>query len=114
MAIHIFSHDPSGLLTQIKQGVDSGKIVTWSYDKDGDFLHEPYQWKGKAWFRPRIFPGKLTMIIFPAKGGGVSSAVYSAYHSHFIEMLLNHFDKSFISASATALAADGDVIKSLP
>ena len=88
-----------------------GGIDTWSVDSDGDFTHTPPQWKHKAWLRPRIEGDKLILKILTPKGKQLGSMTYAVYHGRFIEMLLAHFDKRFVDASATALPDLGDIVQ---
>lgn len=52
MSISFLTDNPARLLKDFKKKIDDGKIVTWLYDKDGDFTHAPVQWKNKAWLKP--------------------------------------------------------------
>lgn len=52
----------------------------------------------------------LTFNILPAQGSTVTVSVYSYYHGHLIETLLNHFDTSFSEGVATAQASAGDKV----
>lgn len=113
MAIVIKTSNPAGLLAAIRKGIDDESIVTWSYDADGDFTHTPDQWKNKAWLRPTVstaHPDELRFKILKQKGINMSSVIYAVYHGRFIEMLLGHFDKMFLNASATVLPAYGDIV----
>lgn len=103
MAINIQTDNPTALLKAIYSSIDDGTIKTWEYDHDGDFTHAPSQWKYKAWLRPSSENGCLVLnIIWPA-GESLSNELYAIYHGRFIEMLLAHFDDSFVEANATAL-----------
>ena len=108
MAVIVKTDGPSGLLKAIKDGIDKGSIETWSYDQQGDFTHTPDQWKNKAWLRPQIYQGELRLGILKPQGVNMSTVVYGVYHGRFIEMLLSHFDKSFLSASGTAAKTTPD------
>jgi hypothetical protein len=111
MAIIVKTPDPAGLLKAIRKAIDDKEVVTWSYDADGDFTHEPEQWKNKAWLRP-VIPAspsdEIRFNILKQKGINMSKATYGVYHGRFIEMLLSHFDLKFQNASATALPIAGD------
>lgn len=108
MAIIIKTTDANKLLSFFKKGIDEGKIVTWSYDQDGDFSHTPDQWKNKAWLRPQIKGGDLVLSILKPQNITISSLVYAVYHGRFIESMLNHCDQLFTDISATALPREGD------
>lgn len=115
MAIKIRTADPSDLLTQIKRGINEGKIVTWSYSTHNGrqyFTHETSdkQWKGKAWFLPSFEEGVLVFNIIKPLNQNISTVAYAVYHGRFIEMLLAHFDKSLSIAWATAMPATGDLV----
>lgn len=111
MAVRVFSNAPRELLSDIKARINDGSIETWSVDSDGDFTHTPEQWRSKAWFRPAVFEDRLVFRIIPPKSKTVSRLLYGVFHGRFIEMLLVHFDTKFLRATATALPADGDIVK---
>ncbi len=54
MSVRALTNDAHGLLDEIKREIDEDHIVTWEYNRDGDFTHTASggQWKNKAWFRP--------------------------------------------------------------
>ena len=110
MAITVVSTAPTTLLANIKEQIDDKEIRTWSYDQDGDFTHTPPQWKDKAWLRPKIVTGKLILNILPPSKTKLSAEVYAVYHGRFIEMLLEHFDKEFPLAWASAMPETDDVV----
>jgi hypothetical protein len=101
MALTVKTPQPAQLLAKIKKAIDDKKIDTWSYDPDGDFTHNPPQWKGKAWLKPKIEQGELTFGILGQKDVQMLREVYGVYHGRFIEMLLVHFQQDFTLASAT-------------
>lgn len=108
MAIIVQTNNPTGLLASIKKAIDNKEVETWSYDNDGDFTHTPEQWHKKAWLRPRIYPNELRFGILGPKDVKLSKTIYGVYHGRFIEMLLSHFDNSFITVSATAKKTEPD------
>lgn len=110
MAVRVFCDNPAQLLNEIKLGIRTGKIETWTVDSDGDFTHSPEQWKHKAWFRPAIEEDKLRFNILPQRALRMSKEVYAVYHGRLIEMLLAHFDEKFSRATATALPTTGDSV----
>src|SRR5574337_1256706 len=110
MAVIVVTSDPRGLLELARAGVNAGEIETWECDADGDFTHNPPQWNKKAWFRPRLESDRIIFNIFPPRGERLSTAVYAIYHGRLIEMLLNHFDRKFSSARATALPTSNDSV----
>ena len=113
MALLIKTDNPDSLLAEIKKAIRDGKIETWNVDDDGDFTHNPPQWRNKAWFRPKVSAGVLIMRILTPKGTHMNSIVYGIYHGRFVEELLMHFDRKFSQVEATALPAHGDVVKSV-
>ena len=110
MAIKFETNDPNKLLSSFKKAIDDGRIVTWSYDQDGDFTHAVDQWKNLAWLRPRIEYNELVFIIIKPENRNISSLVYAIYHGRFIESMLTHCDSIFVNAVATAFPAEGDVV----
>ena len=110
--IKIFTNTPNDLLVQIKKAIDERHVVTWSYDKDGDFTHTPDQWSGKAWLRPSVVDGALLFGILGQKDTPLTAEYYGVYHGRFIEMLAAHFDALFSTASATAKPQSPDLVKS--
>jgi hypothetical protein len=110
MAVRVFCNSPQQLLAEIKGAIREGTVQTWSVDSDGDLTHSPEQWRNKAWFRPRLEPGKLLFIILSPRGIRMSKETYAVFHGRLIEMLLAHFDVKFARATATSLPSDGDKI----
>ncbi len=104
MAVVVYTANPSLLLGKIKTAIDTETVETWIVDADGDFTHEPNQWRNKAWFRPYVASGVLQFGLVGPEGVQVSTVVYAVYHGRFIEMLLTHFDGDFSNATATAQA----------
>lgn len=102
MAIIIKTEYPDGLLNEMKRLIDEKVINLWSYDTSGDFSHTPDRWINRAWFRPEVGDGELKFGILGTKDAPMTASLYSAYHCYFIEMLLTHLDKYFITAAATA------------
>jgi len=111
VAIIVKTETPRRLLAAIKEAIDNEEIDTWSYDTDGDFTHTADQWNRRAWLRPRVNDGELVFNIVPPLARTITKVDYGIYHGRFIEMLLNHFDKSFKEVSATALPKSGDHIR---
>jgi len=111
VAIHFKTRTPKKLLAAFKQAISDGKVVTWSYDADGDFTHTAQQWKSLAWLRPRTKEKEeLILTIVKPKDSKISSEIYAIYHGRFIESMLVHCDSLFDEAIATAFPADGDVV----
>lgn len=110
MAINFDTTNPSGLLAAFKKAIDDKKVVTWSYDKDGDFTHTPEQWRFKAWLRPSIFNGRLIMNFLGNPSETTTKVVYGVYHGRFIESMLSHCDTLFTAGSATAMPTNSDNI----
>ncbi|MBA8734191.1 hypothetical protein [Chromobacterium violaceum] len=112
MAIFVTTKAPEKLLAAIRQAITEGKVETWSLYAEDYFTHSVKQWTHRAWLRARVEERRIVFNILPSKGKVVSHTVYGIYHGRFIEMLLNHFDKQFESASATALPTTSDRIRS--
>jgi hypothetical protein len=111
MAIHFTTTTPKKLLSSFKKAIDDGKVVTWSYDTDGDFTHTAQQWKSLAWLRPKVREGEtLILSIIKPQNAKISSEVYAIYHGRFIESMLVHCDSLFTEAMATAFPADDDTV----
>ncbi|OGK37540.1 hypothetical protein A3F60_00215 [Candidatus Roizmanbacteria bacterium RIFCSPHIGHO2_12_FULL_39_8] len=108
MALYFKTANPNKLLSEFRKAIDAEKILTWSYDSDGDFTHTVDQWKHKAWLRPKIQNGRLELFIIPPKNSNISSLVYAIYHGRFIESILVHCDKYFESGTATAFPEGSD------
>jgi hypothetical protein len=100
--------NPKSLLSAIKKSIDDKKVVTWSYDGDGDFTHTPEQWKSKAWLTPKLYEGELRFGILENTKEKLSKEIYGVYHGRFIEMILAHFDNDFNTANATAQLTEPD------
>ncbi|MBY3500178.1 hypothetical protein [Rhizobium laguerreae] len=112
MAVNFSTSNPRNLLDAFKKAIDDGHVVTWSYDGDGDFTHTPEQWKNKAWLRPSISDGVLTLNFVANNTITTTKAVYGVYHGRFIESMLTHCDKLFAFGAATAMPTNSDVIQS--
>lgn len=108
MAIHFQTNDPDKLLASFKDSIDKGRVVTWVYDKDGDFTHTTDQWKNAAWLRPIAKNGELIFSIIKPQSRNISAEVYAIYHGRFIESMLVHCDLLFNRVFATALPSDDD------
>jgi hypothetical protein len=102
MAIIVKTENPEGLLYEIKRLIDEKVVGLWSYDTSGDFSHTPDKWINRAWLRPEVGDEELKFGILGTKDAPMTASLYSAYHGYFIEMLLTHLDKYFITAAATA------------
>jgi hypothetical protein len=106
MAIRVTTDDPAALLKAIQKAIGSGHVKTWSIG-NGYFNHQTAQWKGKAYV---IGQGQLTFNIIRPKGRSIDTPTYAAYHGHFVEMLLNHFDSEFALACSSALPTPRDLV----
>lgn len=111
MAILFETNNADALLKKFKRAIDEKHIVTWVYDKDGDFTHATEQWKNLAWLRPKQTSSGLTMIILCPQNQPISTETYAIYHGRFIESMLAHCDTLFVNASATAVPSSGDVVE---
>ncbi len=110
MAINFETSDPHRLLATFKQAIDQGHVVTWSYDRVGDFTHTPPQWKDLALLRPSIYQGWLVMNFYGKVGQKTSKELYGVYHGRFIESMLTHCDTLFSNGTATAMPTNADRI----
>src|SRR5208283_5941389 len=106
MSVNFETADPSKLLAAFKKAIDDKKVVTWSYDSDGDFTHTPEQWKNRAWLRPRISSGKLSFSFLGKQREVTTWEVYSVYHGRFTESMMAHchdlFDRASVRSKPTA------------
>jgi len=110
MAVYFTTSDPKKLLAAFKKAIDDKKVVTWSYDKDGDFTHDADQWRHKAWFRPSIQSGSLRFSILKPQNAAITAVVYGIYHGRLIEPFVTHFDDMFMEGVATAKAQSDDKV----
>jgi hypothetical protein len=110
MSITFNTTDPRGLLAAFKKAIDDRHVVTWTYDRDGDFTHATEQWKNKAWMRPKVANGELRFGIVKRNNQDMSREVYAIYHGRFIESMLAHFDKRFAYSFATAIPNSDDLV----
>jgi len=108
MSIRIYTTQPKSLLSAIKSAIDERHVVTWSYDRDGDFTHNVDQWRNQAWLRPRTETDHHLLTTIAQTGTRLSKEAYGVYHGRFAEMMLAHFDKNFSGIVLSALAKDGD------
>lgn len=108
MALYFEADDPRKLLGEFCKAIKEGKIVTWSRDDDGDFTHTPIQWRNKAWLRPKIEDGQLSLYIVSPKNTALSSLAYAIYHGRFLESMLVHCDQFFTTSTATAMPIGSD------
>jgi hypothetical protein len=111
MAVIVYVPDPQTLLESIRAAAKAGKLASWSIDADGDFTHDTPEWRLKAWLRPRVSDDRIVFTIVTPQKKDMTKGIYAAYHGHFIQMLLIHFDTKFQRAVATALPAEGDLVK---
>jgi hypothetical protein len=116
MAVHFYTPDSRDLLGRFRSAINQteleGKITTWQQWRDSDyFTHTSPQWRFKAFMKAAADSEKLTFYIVNTEGRTVSSVDYGFYHGHLIETFLNHFDRLFRYAQASALPEQGDVIE---
>lgn len=111
MAIHFKTRTPRRLLRSYKEAIDDGRVLTWSYDDQGDFTHNPDQWRREAWLRPRVVPEEeLVFFILSPNDVDLSSETYAVYHGRFVESMLSHFDRLFSECHISAMPEEGDQI----
>jgi hypothetical protein len=111
MSVMVFTDEPKTLLAAIKKAIDDKHVLTWTYDKDGDFTHSADQWDKKAWLRPSVQQDALFFGILGQEGVQMTKTIYGVYHGRFIEMLLTHFDDRFTTVGATAQKGKHDLFK---
>jgi hypothetical protein len=110
MAINFATTTPNKLLAAFKKAIDDKKVLTWAYDKDGDFYHTPEQWKDKAWLRPSVLDGQMLTLNYLTRTTTTSKPDYAVYHGRFIETMLSHCDELFTTGSATSMPTNSDVV----
>ena len=110
MSVLFKTNTPKALLADFKDKIDKGHVVTWSYDKDGDFTHTPDQWRGAAWMRPSIDLGGLRFNILGNSKKITTKSVYGVFHGRLVESFATHCDDRFTEATATARATNADVV----
>jgi hypothetical protein len=110
MAITFNSSDPRSLLAAFKKAIDGRHVVTWSYDKDGDFTHTTEQWRKKAWLRPKIGNSELRFGIVKPKNQSISWEIYAIYQGRFIESVTAHLHDRFAYSFATARPVADDLV----
>jgi len=108
MAIIVKTENPEGLLNEIKRAIDDKRVELWSYDASNDFTNTSDRWINRAWLRPEVGDGELKFGILGTNDAPMTASLYSAYHGHFIEMLLTQLDKYFVTAAASAKKTDPD------
>ena len=108
MGVVVNCSGPEALLRSIYKAIDEGHVRTWICDKDGDFTHEPEQWRRKAWLRPVVAFGALKFGLLGPTGVLMTKPIYGVYHGRFIEMLLTHFDADFTNVFASACGNEVD------
>jgi hypothetical protein len=111
MAVYFDTKTPNKLLNAFKKAIDDGHVVTWSYDKAGDFTHTAKQWVNQAWLCPEVTAGtRLSLFILKPRETSISSEVYAIYHGRFVEAMLRHCDTLFKEARATAMPEGSDKV----
>jgi hypothetical protein len=110
MALFFKTSTPQALLNDFKRQIDQGHVLTWSYDKDGDFTHTPSQWSREAWMRPSIEIGGLRFNILGNTKKMTTKAIYGVYHGRLVESIATHCDDLFTEVVATAKATNSDYI----
>lgn len=111
MALYFYTREPKTLLASFRDKIETGAIVTWEEDEDGDFTHTARQWDRKAWLRPKFEDGRLAFYILYPKGAWISTAIYAIYHGRFIESMLRHCDDLFSNAAASAYPEGEDKVR---
>jgi len=110
MALLFKTNTPQALLNDFKKKIDEGHVVTWSYDKDGDFSHTPDQWRNQAWMRPSIDLGGLKFNMLGNSKKITTKAIYGVFHGRLVESVSTHCDDRFTDVIATARPTNSDVV----
>lgn len=114
MSVKFLTANPGDLLKSFKEKIlqkeQEGSITTWEITESGHFTHKGKQYARDAFFLAEARPqdGVLLFKIIRPKDKGIGVRVYGYYQGHLIETFLNHFDRSFSNAVASAMPADGD------
>lgn len=108
MSISFLTDNPSKLLKDFKKKIDDGDIVTWSYDKDGDFTHTPDQWKNRAWLKPIEAGDRLRFNIIGSKTHELTWTIFSVYHGRFMEAMIRHCRSLYTIAQCPSKPSDND------
>lgn len=104
--IEIHTNNPRDLVRNINVAIDEGRIATWLYDEDGDYIQNKTQWIGKAWMTPMYDETDRTLLRFcivEPKTQNLSCSTYAVYHGRFLEMLLTYFDRDILSISVSPI-----------
>jgi hypothetical protein len=110
MAVNFQSTNPAALLAAFKSAIDKGQVVTWSYDKNGDFTHSPEQWRHRGWLRPSLSSGRLTMNFIGSSDEVTTWEVYGIYHGRFVESMMVHCNSMFNDAQVPSQPTASDSI----
>jgi hypothetical protein len=110
MSVNFDTSNPQALLTAFKKAIDDKRVVTWAYDKDGDFTHTPDQWKNHAWLRPVVSNGRLTMRFLGRSSEVTTWEVYAVYHGRFVESMVAHCNTLFSAATVPSQPTSSDNI----
>ena len=108
MALFFKTDNPEKLLKEFKLAVAEGRVSSWICDADGDFTLTLELWKNKAWLKPKIEIGGLTLNLIRPKKANITSQVYAAFHGRFIQTMLIHCDELFSECLASALPKGKD------
>ena len=108
--ISLVSSDPTKLLTTFKKLIDDKKVVTWSYDKDGDFSHTPEQWKEFGWLRPSVGNGQLTLRFLGKQNKTTTWEAWAVYHGRFVESMMAHCNTLYTEASVPPKPSNQDTV----
>ena len=92
MAIFIKVSNPQDLLSDIKRSINEGYIKEWSCDRDGDLTSTKEEIQNEAWFHPYTsIDNFLVSGIVGRKNVNISKALFSIYHSLFVNTLLANY-----------------------
>ena len=102
MAIYINTDNPQRFVRRIRELVREDEISAWALDEDNDFTHTSPQWGGRAWIHPVIEEDRVVFAIIGSLSEPITRLIYSIYMGRFLECLLMHMDRYFISAKISS------------
>lgn len=98
MAIYVNTDNPHFLVRYLRRLIREDEISTWILDEENDFTHASAQWRGRAWIHPVIEDERVVFAIIGTRNEPITKLIYSIYMSRFLECLIIHVDRFFVSA----------------
>jgi hypothetical protein len=98
-------------LDKIYEAIDTKRADKWQRTADGRITYGTLLLKNEAFFKPQIWldENQLRFGLLKRKDRKhISSKLYTAFHTKFVEMLLTNFDTIFHSVTATAVREEPD------